>query len=85
MTRFAIRQSDSAIVYVGFNTPRGWHERYYSHFYEKPGVSWVQPGRVRLFYDGVKANEAIWTDFDLSEDFADDLFVMETPPVSPTP
>ncbi len=92
VTHFGIRQSDYAIVYVGFDTPRGWHERRYSHFYSKPNVSWSQPGRVRLFYNGVKANEAIWTDFDvISRDDAakqsawgDALFTVETAPTKPT-
>ena len=84
MTRFGIRQSDYAIVYVGFDTPRGWHERRYSHFFSKPGVSWVQPGRVRLYYDGVKANEAIWTDFDLTGGFDDALFRVEAAPTQPS-
>lgn len=83
-TLFGIRQADSAILYVGFDTPRGWHERRYSHFYTKPGLSWVQPGRVRLFYDGVKANEAVWTDFDLSGDFDDAVFAVTAPPEAPT-
>lgn len=76
MTRFGVRQADFAVVYVGFDTPRGWHERRYSHFYRKPDDPWVQPGRVRLFYDGVKANEAVWTDFERTDGFADALFVV---------
>lgn len=76
-TLFGIRCSDRAIVYVGFDTPRGWHERRYSHFFSKPGSSWVQAGRVRLFYDGVKANEAIWTDFEIGEIYEDNLFILD--------
>lgn len=83
-TRFGIRQSDHAVTYVGFDTPRGWHERRYSNFFAKPGVSWIQPGRVRLFYDGVKANEAIWTDFEVGEAFDDSVFVVTAPPAAPT-
>lgn len=76
-TRFGIDQETDAIVYVGFDTPRGWHERRYSNFYTKPGVDWVQPGRVRLFYDGVKQNEVIWTDFKIDQRFDDSLFVID--------
>lgn len=76
-TRFAFAQDDYAILYVGFDTPRGWHERRYSDFFSKPGVSWVQPGRVRLFYDGVKQNEVIWTDFEVGADLSDEMFVVE--------
>ena len=78
-TLFGIRQSDHAIVYVGFDTPRGWHERRYSHFFSKPGSPWVQAGRVRLFYDGVKSNEAIWTDYRIGEAFDDSQFRIEAP------
>lgn len=78
-TRFAIAADDYAVLYVGFDTPRGWHERRYSEFFTKPGVSWVQPGRVRLFYDGVKQNEVIWQDFELEAEFADGHFVVPAP------
>ena len=62
-TIFGIAHADYAILMVGFDTPRGWHERIYSNFFSKPGIAWNQPGRVRLYYDGVKQNEVRWTDF----------------------
>ncbi len=77
VTRFGIDQETAHVLYVGFDTARGWHERRYSEFFSKPGVDWVQPGRVRLFYDGVKQNEVIWTDFELNKPLAEDLFVVE--------
>jgi len=82
-TLFGIRQSDFAILYVGFDTPRGWHERRYSHFFSLPGSDWVQAGRVRLFYDGVKANEAVWTHYEIGEAYPRDLFQPAAPPVGP--
>ena len=75
-TLFSIRQSDNAVVKLGFDTDRGWHERTYSDFFSKPGESWQQPGRVRLTYDGVKANEVIWTDFEVNAQLQDCLFVL---------
>lgn len=78
MTRFGIENETYRILYVGFDTDRGWHERHYSAFFTKPGVEWVQPGRVRLFYNGVKQNEVIWTDFSLDAQFGVGHF-------SPTP
>ena len=83
-TLFGIRQKDFAITYVGFETPRGWHERRYSHFFEKTGVPWKQAGRVRLFYNGVKANEAVWTDFVVGEPISDDVFRVKSAPAAPT-
>jgi hypothetical protein len=79
VTRFGVGQKDYRVLSVGFDTPRGWHERRYSYFFSKPGVSWLQPGRVRLFYDGVKQNEIIWTDFVLNAPMEDSLFVVGAP------
>ncbi len=75
-TLFSISQQDYTILRVGFETPRGWHERIYSNFFTKPGVSWNQPGRVRLFYNGIKANEIIWTDFSVNDDIDPALFIL---------
>ncbi|MEM7765070.1 MAG: hypothetical protein AAF290_13470 [Pseudomonadota bacterium] len=75
-TRFGIAHDDLSILRVGFDTPRGWHERIYSEFFSNPGSSWRQPGRVRLYYDGIKANEVIWTRYALDRDLPDCLFVL---------
>ena len=83
-TLFGFRQSDFATLYVGFDTPRGWHERRYSHFFSLPGSDWVQAGRVRLFYDGIKANEAIWTHYRVGEAYARELFQPLEPPGAPS-
>ena len=78
-TQFGIDQETYHILSVGFVTPRGWHERIYSDFYSVDGVSWVQPGRIRLFYNGVKQNELFWTGFRVNEPMADDLFMIAAP------
>ncbi|MEM1440268.1 MAG: hypothetical protein AAGF61_15010 [Pseudomonadota bacterium] len=75
-TRFAIAQGDYAILRVGFDTPRGWHERIYSDFFSNEGERWRQPARVRLYYDGVKANEVIWTAYAINDTLPDCLFVL---------
>lgn len=82
-TLFGFRQKDFAILYVGFNTAKGWHERRYSNFFRKPGDSWLQAGRVRLFYNGIKANEAIWTDYSVNEPLGQELFTPEATPIKP--
>ena len=83
-TLFAFRQSDYAILYVGFDTPRGWHERRYSHFFRMPGSNWQQAGRVRLFYNGVKSNEAIWTHYEIGGDYPRSLFQPAVAPEQPS-
>ncbi len=75
-TQFGIDQTNYTILKVGFDTPRGWHERIYSSFYSNNGENWVQPGRVRLYYNGVKANEVIWTSYEINSPLADCLFVL---------
>lgn len=83
-TLFGIDRSSFEILYVGFDTPRGWHERRYSDYFSKPGLNWQQAGRVRLFYDGVLANEAVWTDFEVGGAYNDDTFVIIEAPAAPT-
>ena len=59
-TLFGIDQDSRFIRYMGFRTPRGWHERTYSDFIRLPDSGWVQARTVSLFYDGVKANTVYW-------------------------
>lgn len=78
-TQFSIAQDDYAVLRVAFPTSRGWHERIYSDFFRQPGTDWVQPSRVRLFYDGVKQNELFWQSFALGRSYPDSLFRVEAP------
>lgn len=73
-TLFGIARRTYQVLSVGFSTPRGWHERIYSEFYSKRGINWAQPGRIRLYYNGVKQNEIVWRDFRLNEPIEDALF-----------
>ena len=57
-TLFGIDRGSRLIRYMGFRTPRGFHERTYDDFLRSPG--WVQARRVTLTYDGVKQNEVRW-------------------------
>lgn len=75
-TQFGISQKDYKILKVGFETARGWHERIYSDFYSNPDEDWVQPGRVRLYYNGEKSNEVIWERYAVNQDLPDCLFVL---------
>ncbi len=75
-TFFGIAKDDFKIVKVAFNTPRGWHERIYSNFFEKKQYSWLQSGRVQLYYNKKIANEIFWEDFEVNEQLPDSLFVL---------
>jgi hypothetical protein len=58
-TTFWIDQSSYEIRKVGFDTPKGWHERVYSDFFRLDN-GWLQPGRVRLSYRGALSNDVRW-------------------------
>lgn len=80
VTRFGIARDDYQILWLGFQTPKGWHERRYSNFYRNPGVAFTQPGRVRLFYNGVKQNEVWWTAYELDRPIPLDFFRLRAAP-----
>ncbi|MCC5869747.1 MAG: hypothetical protein JJU27_14695 [Gammaproteobacteria bacterium] len=75
-TVFWIEQATGLIRAVGWPTPRGYHQRIYSEFYwiEEPGF--MQPGRVRLYYDGLKVNDIYWTEASINVPLDDELFVL---------
>lgn len=75
-TRFAIDPERFTLLSVAFDTPRGWHERHYSDFFRKAGSAWLQPGEVRLYYDGVLQNSVRWTDYRINARWPDALFEM---------
>ncbi|RKQ71971.1 hypothetical protein DES40_1307 [Litorimonas taeanensis] len=66
-TLFGISQDNYSILKVGFDTNKGWHERIYSNFFSNSDDEWVQPGRVRLYYNGIKSNEVIWTKYSVND------------------
>lgn len=68
-TSFAIRK-------VGFDTPRGWHERIYSDFFRVEPSGFMQPGCVRLYYRGALTNDITWEKAVVNESIADEVFVL---------
>ncbi len=75
-TIFGIDKQNFAPRMVGFKTDRGWHHRTYSDFVVDDKTGWRQPKLVKLFYEGVKANEVHWTRFSVNEPLDDTLFVL---------
>jgi hypothetical protein len=73
---FSISKAEARIIKIAFPTPRGLHERYFSDFFTKPGVNWLQPGRVRSHINGVKEAEFLYDDFRIGAPMADTKFVI---------
>jgi uncharacterized protein (TIGR01244 family) len=84
-TVFGVDASDFAIRYAGWRAPRGWHHRLYSDFSLVSGTSFRQPGRVRLYYDGVKEADIVWTKAEIGGPLPDDLFVVPARSASAAP
>jgi hypothetical protein len=74
---FAIDQADASIRLVAWDSPRGWHHRVYSDFYWVDDPGFRQPGRVRLYYDGIKTADIRWTQARVNTPISDDVFVIE--------
>lgn len=73
-TLFGIDRDSRFIRYVGFATPRGWHERVYDDFMVLENPRWVQAREVTLFYDGVRANTVHWTHAEMGAPVDDSIF-----------
>ena len=76
-TMFWIDQADHTVRKVGFNTPRGWHERIYSDFYMVKDPAFQQPGRVRLYYGGALVSDIRWTAATVDQPIDDRVFVLD--------
>jgi hypothetical protein len=74
-TIFWIDQQSFEIRKVGFDTPKGWHERVYSDFFRLAN-GWLQPGRVRLSYRGALTNDVRWTSAQVNTPIAPERFVI---------
>ena len=75
-TVFGIDQSSYAVRSAGWQTPKGFHLRLYSDFYTAGDGRFVQPGRVRHYYDGVKSVDIRWTSAEIGQPIADAMFVL---------
>lgn len=78
-TLFWIDSKNYAIRKVGFDTPRGWHERIYSDFKYHENPHFQQATHVRLFYRGALTNDITWEQYDVNQPIADSVFVIDTP------
>ncbi len=66
-TLFWVDRQSGAIRAVAWPTPRGFHQRIYSEFYWIDDPGFMQPGRVRLYYDGLLTADVYWTEASINE------------------
>ena len=60
LTLFGVDRASHFIRYMGFATPRGWHERTYDNFVRFQNPRWLQARDITLFYNGVRQNTVHW-------------------------
>lgn len=75
-TLFGIDQADYSILSAAWLSPRGWHQRLYSDFYRVGEAGFLQPGRVRHYYEGVKSVDIRWTSAEIGTTIPDETFVL---------
>lgn len=75
-TLFGIDRETYAVLSAGWQTQRGFHQRVYSDFYRVGERGFLQPGRVRHYYDGVKSVDIRWTSAEVGEPISDTKFVL---------
>jgi hypothetical protein len=75
-TLFGIDAKSRFIRYMGFATPRGWHERVYDDFAFFRNPRWLQARRVTLFYNGVRQNTVYWDRVVVGQPIDQTIFIM---------
>ncbi len=75
-TTFWIDRRSYHIRKVGFDTPRGWHERIYSDFFRVQPSGFLQPGRVRLYYRGAMTADIRWVHAVVNAPIDDAVFTL---------
>ena len=73
-TIFGIDRKSFYIRYAAFKTPIGFHQRIYDDFRTNKNPRFVQPRSLRVFTEGVKIADVVWSDFKVNEPIADEIF-----------
>lgn len=74
ITVFAIDQKKFYIRMVAFNTEVGFHHRIYSDFTKVKNVNFLQPQRLRIYFEGLKWVDIHWKEFYVNEVINDKVF-----------
>lgn len=74
-TLFGIDMKEFLVRQAAWSAPKGWHHRIYTEYYRlKSGF--MQPGRVRLYYNGAKEVDIRWTSAAIGEPILPETFVL---------
>ncbi|MEL6865880.1 MAG: hypothetical protein AAFP19_15750 [Bacteroidota bacterium] len=62
---FGIDQYTYRIRYQGWRTPVGYHHLIYDEFVQLPHTSFIQPSKLKIYFDGIKWMEIKWKDVEI--------------------
>ncbi len=74
-TLFGIDMLESLVRQAAWSAPKGWHHRVFTDYY-KLESGFMQPGRVRLYYNGAKEVDIRWTSATIGEPLPAETFVL---------
>ncbi len=75
ITLFGIDMKEALVRQAAWSAPKGWHQRIYTDYY-KLKSGFMQPGRVRLYYNGAKEVDIRWTSATIGEPIPAETFVL---------
>ena len=75
-TVFGIDKKDFYIRQVAFGTEIGFHHRIYSDFKKAKNVSFLQPTRLRIYFEGLKWVDIHWREFYVNQEINDKVFLV---------
>lgn len=78
ITVFGIDKKDFYIRMVAFSTDVGFHHRIYSDFKKAKNVNFLQPTRVRLYFDGIKWMDILWKEFEVNQEIKEEVFEVKS-------
>lgn len=73
-TVFGIHKDSFRIIYMGFDTPLGFHLRRYGHFKQHPGNPFLIPLSLSIYYDDFRWFDVRWDDFRLNASIENKVF-----------
>ena len=73
-TFYGIDQQTFYIRYLHFDTAVGFHHRVYSDFTRVAGQDFVQPQRLRIYFEGLRWMDIRWREFEVNRPIQDEIF-----------
>ncbi len=73
-TVYGIDKAFFYIRYLAFDTEVGFHHRVYSDFTPVQNVDFLQPTRLRIYFNGLKWMDINWLEFAVNEGIPDSIF-----------